>query len=189
MSGQNYILRRTGLDAPILLDTLELCGIIRAFERPVGMTLADFRGIPPADLEDVLGPPAAIARNMFTNAYWAAVLTHLGNGTPAPPWAQFLALGTGALPAQGVQRTDTALVTESIRKGIIGASTPSGDPVSAVFSFFSPAADATVAITYTEAGLVSASSGGTLITHAAFPYARSANVDLTCTYTVPRSTT
>jgi hypothetical protein len=172
-----------------LLDTVELHGIIRAFERPAGMSLRDFLSIPPADMEAILGPPAAIARNMFTNAYWSAVLTHLGNGTPAPPWAQYLALGTGTLPAQGVQRGDTTLVTESLRKAIISASVPTGDPVSAVFSYFSPAADATVAITYTEAGLISASSGGTLITHAAFNYARSANIDLTATYTVPRSST
>lgn len=173
--------------ATTLASSLGLAGIIRAWERPPSMPLDAFLAIPSDRLAAVLGPPVAESHNTFTNAYWTAVLVHLGNGTPAPPWAAYLALGTGTLPAQGVQRTDTALITESIRKSIILASTPAGDPVSAVYSYFSPAADAVAAITYTEAGLISAISGGTLITHAAFPYSRSANVDLTLAYTVPRS--
>lgn len=182
LSGRDYLLN------PHVSSVLGLHGIIQAWERPVGMDLETFLGIPGDKLEEVLGPPACRAENMFTNYYWSAVMTHLGGGA-APPQALYIALGTGTLPAQGVQRSDTALVTESLRKSLITPGVPSGDPVSVVETYFSPAADATSAITYTECGLIGVASLGSLITHAAFPYARSANVDLTVSYTIPRSAT
>lgn len=174
---------------PAAREPLGMAGVIRVWERPASMTLAGFKALRPDQLQGALGNPKAVGYNMWTNAFFTALFNWLGNLAGAPPQALFLALGTGTLPAQGVQRVDTAMVTESIRKALTLAMAPSGDPVSTVFQYFSAAADAVSAITYTEAGLFSAASAGTMLTHAAFAYARSANVDLTITYTVPRTAT
>lgn len=177
------------LHPPGQRDAIGLAGVIRLWVRPDTMAVADFQALRPGQLRNQIGPPDAVVANMWTNSFYFALLNWLGNLGGAPPQALYLALGTGTLPAQGVQRVDSAMVTESIRKALTYAQPPSGDPVSTVLQFFSPASDAAAAVTYTEAGLFSASSAGTMLTHAAFPYARSANVDLTVTYTLPRIAT
>lgn len=167
-----------------------MIGIVRAWERPAGMTVAEFLALPPERMRALLGEPVAEGRNMLTNNWWADVFTTMGGGV-ANLLIGVLALGTGSMSGLPL-RTDTAMVSEWKRYAPAGYTVNSSDPVGAVYSFFSPASDGAASIT--EAGLwhggaTTTVGSGRMSTHAAWTYSKSGTVDARVDYSVTRPTT
>jgi hypothetical protein len=89
--------------------------------------------------------------------------------------------------AYTVSYTDTTIWVPQ-RMSIVLGSTNAADPVSGTWSFYLPASSNTVALTFTEAGLVY-NANVKFMSHVAFAYTKSGNTDLRIDYVLTRTTT
>jgi len=172
-------------------DVAELRGTLRAWERPEGMTVEEFMALPCDELRERLGEPVAQAENIVVNNLFYDVLGLMTGAGATSIAVAALAVGNGALGG-GPARTDSSLVGELKRYLTMSTSLSATDPISAVFSFFMPAADG--AMTLTEAGMFHAGSTtavgtGRMTTHVAFAYSKGATTDTRVDYTLTRSLT
>jgi hypothetical protein len=170
-----------GLDVEPLDDGLGLSGAIVAYERPDGMDLETFLHAPASELPS----PVASGTNILLNGFYVNLLNLMVTNTTDPTQVagSWMGLGTGTLTS-GVSRTDTGLVTEWKRYQVIPNAVSTSDPPNVTFSYFSPASDGAASIT--EVGMVTASSGGTYLSHSAFSYSKPANQDVRFDYTLTR---
>jgi hypothetical protein len=136
--------------------------------------------IPLANGVTVVLDGAGADQNMTVNPGEAAGATQVRVNSFSPNTGN----GTGAY---AVRYTDTSIWVPQ-RMTIILGSTNSSDPVSGTWSFYLPASANTVALTFTEAGLVY-QSNTKFMSHVAFAYTKSGNTDLRIDYVLTRTTT
>jgi hypothetical protein len=164
----------------------DLAGRFRIYERPSGLSVAEFARTPGA------GELVRETENVWLNA-WYLMLFNLWAGLSTPNMANLiLSIGTGTVSA--VSRVDTAVVTEWKRFTLAAPVVTTSDPPIATYSFFSPAADGVA--TFTNAGLYGDAAttqlgNGTALSHLLISpsYARPSNQDVRFDYTIQRSAT